>query len=202
VPVIEIPIVTVEPYYKAFMPAIKFRIQLGEARSSAKSAERIIGGFLNVDVSILKDKGSWDTVWLGRFTLPIAASSERPLNQYTTEQIFALSIDINNSMFDFIKTLNGDDIVFLLTFSGFALWYKTDNTQVVYSTNEPFGTGETSREAALSVDKWKKLISAYYRDLTWLPVSRETYAKIAAILNDEGITPDEFVDRAIKDRKK
>jgi hypothetical protein len=54
------------------------------------------------------------------------------------------------------------------------------------------------RVSALPVDKWRRLLSHYYRNLSWIAVSRDTYSEFKRHMDEQGLTPDELMKQLMK----
>jgi len=190
VPGLDIGIITVEPNYDALVPAIRFKIQV----KNAILAETITWGLLTCDVYLSvegKDR------WLGKFAsiLPTPLTDkERELSEN-----FALTMDINNAMSEYLKAIEGEDITFKLIFK---TQYQFTSYSGSYLSSKFYGDREfIERRAALPVDKWKRLLSTFYRNITWIAISRETYSLLKEKADREGLTLDEVIRRALIERR-
>jgi hypothetical protein len=183
-PGLNIGTVFIETNYEALIPTVKFKIQV----MNATPAEPITGGFLNVDVySVVEGKDRW----LGRFTSifpPISTQTEVIEN-------FGLTIDINNAMFELLKVVEGEDVIFKLIFRTLYQYIRSG----IYELSSTFHGNVATIEkiATLPIDKWKRLLSTYYRNLTWIAISRETYLLLKEKMEREGLTPDEIIRRSL-----
>ena len=187
-PGLDIGIVTVEPNYEALIPTLKFKIQV----TNAIPTESITCGFLDVDVYL--SAGGKDR-WLGKFTSNLPISEGSVLTQAEVIENFGLTVDINNAMFEILKIIEGEDVTFKLVFK--TLYQYTSSG--VYRLSSTFhGNVRTiNRITALPIDKWKRLLSTYYRNLTWIAISRETYSLLRERMEREGVTFDEIIKRSL-----
>ncbi|MEM0049572.1 MAG: DUF6084 family protein [Candidatus Bathyarchaeia archaeon] len=192
-PQLNITMVTVEPDYDALLPTIKFRIQI----ANETPAETITLGILEYDVYLLKGNKS---LWLGRSTLRLPTSEHVPLIR-TTEIVenFGLPIDVTNAMFEYLKTVEEEDITFQLKFRC-SYYYRSGGT-LMSSYYFAGDTPELSKHAKLPIDKWKRLISTFYRNLTWIAISRETYSLLKERADREGATLDEVIKKSLSGGK-
>jgi hypothetical protein len=189
-PGLNIGIVSVEPNYEALIPTVKFKIQV----MNATPVEPITGGFLDVDVYLIA--GGKDRL-VGKFTSILPISESSALTQIEVTENFGLTIDINNAMFEILKVVEGEDITFKLIFK--TLYQYTPSGTGVYRLSSTFHGGATivTKTATLSIDKWRRLLSTYYRNLTWIAISRETYSLLKEKMEREGLTPDEIIRRSL-----
>ena len=200
-PGLNIGVVTVEPDYEALVPAVRFKIQV----RNETPGEPIVHGHLECDVYLAA--GGRD-MWLGRFVLSLPVSEGAPLTRDIEVSVrFPLTIDINNAMVEHLKVLEGEDITFKLIFSASYQWLES-GTGRLRSTSSFFGPTPSptpptavTKIATLPIDKWKRLLSTYYRNLTWVAVSRETYSLLKERADREGLTIDEVIRRVLAERR-
>jgi len=178
-PQIEIRVQRVEPLYEDYAePTIRFT---GEITNRA--GDRVFFTYLQCMIK-LSDKG----LILGN--VPLIIGELRQNQPESFEMPFSFSIDSSNAMHELLKHPDLEDVTFELTFSGFCLWNPLNQTVVNY---QPIGTTQTIE---LPVDKYRRLLSTHYRDLTWISVSREIYHKLRDLMNREGATTlDELISR-------
>jgi len=197
-PGLDIGMVTVEPDYSALVPTVRFRIQVKNAIPS----ESIVHGLLECDVYLTT---GGKNMWLGRFVKILPASESAPLIRDAEITVsFALTIDINNAMVEHLKVLEGEDITFKLAFSTSYQYLEGGPTRLLRATSNFYGPAlptVVTKEAKLPIDKWKRLLSAYYRNLTWVAVSRETYSLLKERADREGLTIDEVIRRVLAERR-
>ena len=56
-----------------------------------------------------------------------------------------------------------------------------------------------TQEIGLPVDKYRRLLSTYYREIAWISVSRETYHKLRDLRDRKGATTlDELISIMIE----
>ncbi len=196
---LDIPIVTAEPNYDAFIPTVRFRMQFSDANLNPQ--QPIMGGMIDCNVFL---KGE-PALWLGKFTISLPTISGN-MNPREINENFHLGVDVNSAMFDHVKTLEGDDITFNLVFTGYT--FLRQGQQNMLTTSEiPFmvkggAQAQITKETNISVEKWRKLISKHYRNLTWISISRETYSKLKKMLDEKGITPDELLSEFAEEKMK
>jgi len=97
-----------------------------------------------------------------------------------------LSIDLNNVIHEKFLTLEAEELTFKLKFSGFYLFSTRGSAP--HSVSPITFFGPPIHEVSLSIEKWRRMISSYYRNLTWLAVSRETYAELKKMMEEKGYT--------------
>jgi len=187
---IEIRVQRVEPLYEEYAePTIRF---VGDITN--RSNDRVLLVYLNCEIS-LKDKG----IVLG--TVPLVIDNLSPNQQKELKISFSFSIDSNNVIHDLLKQQELEDVVFELNFSGFCLKHPTSGSQYLSNLNSV--AINISQEIGLPVDKYRRLLSTYYRDIAWISVSRETYNKLKDLMNSEGATTlDELISKIIAEREK
>jgi len=188
VPGLDIGVITIEPDYDALVPAIKFRIQV----KNATPTESITWGLLTCDVYL--PVGGKDR-WLGKF----ASILPTGLTDVELSENFALTMDINSAMSEYLRAIEGEDITFKLVFK---TQYQYMYGSAFHLSSKFYGDrGFIEKRAALPVDKWKRLLSTFYRNLTWIAVSRETYSLLKERVDREGLTLDEVIRRALIERR-
>jgi hypothetical protein len=113
-----------------------------------------------------------------------------------------LTIDLNNAIYEKLLTLETEDIVFKLKFTGVCFFGSGSvSSNIFYSSRPelPPPRPEFIVEASLGVEKWKRMISSYYKKLTWLPISRETYAELEKLVKEKGyLSFDELIKDLLK----
>jgi hypothetical protein len=189
-PGLNIGIVTVEPNYDALIPTLKFKIQI----TNATPSEPITGGSLDCDVYL---SAGGKNRWLGKFISNLPISESYPLTQAEVIENFGLTVDINNAMFELMKIIESEDVIFNLVFK--TLYQYTPSGTGVYRLSSTFYGNVTtiSKTTSLPLDKWKRLLSTYYRNLTWIAISRETYLLLKEKAEREGVTLDEIIKRGL-----
>jgi len=183
-PQIEIRVQRVEPLYDRYAePTVRF---VGDITNRAN--DRVFLVYLQCEIT-LKDKG----ITLG--TVPVAVAN-LPQNQTKNfEIIFSFGIDSSNAIHDLLKQQELEDVNFILTFKGFCLFGPQG--QPLNNIQEPISV---TQEIGLPVDKYRRLLSTYYRDMTWISISRETYHKLRDFMDREGATTlDELISRMIEE---
>jgi hypothetical protein len=104
-PGLDIGVVLVEPDFEALIPTVKFKVQV----KNAAPHEPIRSCLLSCDVYLSiggKDK------WLGKFisTLPLSETNPLTTREIEIVENFALTLDVNNAMFEHLKALKDEDI--------------------------------------------------------------------------------------------
>jgi len=194
-PGLDIGSVIVEPDYEALIPTLRFKIQV----INHSPNEPIAHGLLSCNVYLsTKDKD----VWIGKFITVLPAEDGRPLPQVCEiVERFGLAVEANNAISEYLKVLEGEDLTFKLLFE-VAYRYGYYSGGAVYprfSTTFSNGLTTLAKTATLPIDKWKRLLSAYCRNLTWIAISRETYSPLKEMVNKgEGLTLDEVLRKALK----
>jgi len=108
-----------------------------------------------------------------------------------------LTIDLNNAIYEKLLTLETEDIMFKLKFTGVCFFGSGSISSNIFYSSRP----EFIVEASLGVEKWKRMISSYYKKLTWLPISRETYAELEKLVKEKGyLSFDELIKDLLKKR--
>jgi hypothetical protein len=192
-PGLDIGVVLVEPDFEALIPTVKFKVQV---KNAAAPHEPITSCLLSCDVYLSiggKDK------WLGKFisTLPLSETNPLTTREIEIVENFALTLDVNNAMFEHLKVLKDEDITFKLIFKAS---YIYQSGGVLHLSSSFYGTPPNStlpKTATLPINKWRQLLSTYYRNLTWIAVSRETYLLLKEKVDKEGLTLDEVIRRAL-----
>ena len=194
-PGLDIGSVIVEPDYEALIPTLRFKIQV----MNRSPNEPITHGLLSCNVYLsTKSKD----VWIGKFTTVLPVADDRPLPQVCeVVERFALAVDANNAISEHLKVLEYEDLTFKLFFEA-TYQYEYYSGGVRYSRfSTTFSNNLTTlnKIATLPIDKWKRLLSAHYRNLTWIAVSRETYSMLKEMVDKgEGLTIDEVLRKALK----
>jgi len=182
-PQIEIRVQRVEPLYDRYAePTVRF---VGDITNRAN--DRVFLVYLQCEIT-LKDKG----ITLG--TVPVAVAN-LPQNQTKNfEIIFSFDIDSNNAIHDLLKQQELEDVNFTLTFKGFCLY--SPQGQPLNNIQENISV---TQEIGLPVDKYRRLLSTYYREIAWISVSRETYHKLRDLRDrKDATTLDELISIMIK----
>lgn len=179
-PNIDIRIQRVEPLYDNYAePTVKF---VGDITNRAN--DRVFLAHFQCEI-ILKDKG----ITLGNIPFTIG---NLPQNQTKNFEIFfSFGIDSNNMIHDLLKHQELEDVIFTIKFTGFCLFGPQG--QPVNNVHEPISA---TQEVGLPVDKYRRLLSTYYRDIAWISVSRETYHNLRELMDKKGATT---LDELIKD---
>jgi len=170
-PQIDIRVQKVEPLYEGYAePTVRFT---GEITN--RTSDRVF--FIHLQCTIrLRDK---DLI-LCKVPLIIGQLAQ---NQPQSFEIpFSFSIDHNNAIHELLKHQEFEDVTFELIFNGFCLWNPPNQTVVNY---QPITATQT---ADLPVDKYRRLLSTYYRDLAWISVSRKAYHRLKELMNKTGKT--------------
>ena len=114
-----------------------------------------------------------------------------------------LSIDLNNAIHEKFLVLGTEDIVFKLKFSGIYFYRSGSHPHTVSPINffGPPTSATVVHEASLSIEKWRRMISSYYRNLTWLAISRETFIELKKLMEEKGYTSYDELIRDLLKRK-
>ena len=185
-PNLEIRVQKVEPLYDKYAcPTIKF---VGDITNRAN--DRVFLAYLQCEI-MLKDKD------MTLETVPVAIANLLQNQTKNFEIIFSFDIDSNNVIHDLLKQQELEDVNFILRFKGFCLFgaqgQPLNNIQENISLTQEIG---------LPVDKYRRLLSTYYRDIAWISVSRETYHKLRDLMNRKGATTlDELISIMIEREK-
>jgi hypothetical protein len=171
-PQLEIRIQRVEPLYDKYAePTVNF---LGDITNRAN--DMVFLAYFRCEVA-LKNGG----IVLG--TVPLAVPNLQYNLSKNFEVFFSFGVDPNNVIHDLLKQQELEDIIFAITFKGFCLY----GPQGQPLNNMLEGISQT-KEIGLPIDKYKRLLSTYYRDIAWISVSRETYHKLRELMNKKGAT--------------
>lgn len=110
-----------------------------------------------------------------------------------------LSIDLNNVIHEKFLALEAEDLIFKLKFSGI-YFYRSGSAPHSVSPITFYGsTATVIHETSLSIEKWRRMISSYYRNLTRLAVSSGTYAELKKVMEEKGyISFDELIRDLLK----
>ena len=131
--------------------------------------------------------------------------SNLPLGQSKDVKIqIPLSIDLNNVIYEKFLALEAEELLFKLRFSGFYFFRSSTSAPHSVYPITFYGTPASSTivlEAPLSIEKWRRMISSYYRKLTWLAISRETFLKLKRIMEEKGYTSYDELLRNLLERK-
>jgi hypothetical protein len=196
-PGLDIGSIIVEPDYEALIPTLRFKIQV----INRSPNEPITHGLLSCNV-YLSTKGK--DIWIGKFATVLPVADDRPLPQMCeVVERFTLAVDVNNAISEYLKVLEGEDLTFKLFFE-VAYQYEYYSGGVRYSRfSTTFSNGSTTlaKVATLPIDKWKRLLSTYYRNLTWIAISKETYLLLKERVEKEGLTLDEIIRWALIERR-
>jgi len=186
-PQIEIRLQRVEPKYDSYAePTVKF---IGEITNRAN--DRVFLVCLQCTIK-LRDKG----LILGNVPLIISQLEQNQPKRFEIDLSF--SIDSNNAVHELLKHQELEDIIFELMFTGFCLFIPPNATQV--SQIATWSIPPRTLTIELPVDKYRRLLSTYYRDLAWISVSRETYHKLKELMNRKGATTlDELISTMIEE---
>ena len=178
---LEIKIHKVEPLYDVYAkPTVKF---VGEIINRVN--EKVFLVYLQCDIA-LKDKN----IKLG--SIPIVLSDVLQNQTKNFEIIFGFSIDSNNIIHDLLKQQELEDVNFSIALTGFCLYGPLG--QPLNSTLPLSITNEVS----LPIDKYRRLLSTYYRDIAWISISRETYHNLSKLKDEKGVTTlDELIKSMI-----
>lgn len=107
---------------------------------------------------------------------------------------FSFNIDSNNKIHDMIKyhqlSLN-DDILFDLVLNGFCFYSNEDNGPMKVTR---INTKEPIKSVSLYVGKYNSLLSNYYKDITWIPISRNIWQKLDKLKDQTGQTYEEIIE--------
>jgi len=115
-----------------------------------------------------------------------------------------LTIDLNNAIYEDLLALEREDIVFKLKFYGTYLFKPSGSAPHNVAQITFYGTSvQVVLEASLSVEKWRKMISSYYRNITWIAISRETFLELKKLLDEKGyVSYDELIKELLKVMKR
>lgn len=144
--------------------------------------------YLKCDVRLLRQ-----SILLG--TVPIFLANI-PLSPQTKPFEFTLgfSIDSNNRIHDLIKDQKlkyDDDIDLDVQVNGFYIFSRPD--QQAINVMDHIDLSETIRTVGLYVGKYNILLSQYYKNITWIPISIETRRKLEEFENKTGLMFDEII---------
>ena len=185
-PTIKIRIQRVEPLYDKYAePTIKF---IGDITNRAN--DRVFFAHFQCEIT-LKDK----EIILGNIPFTVA---NLPQNQTKNFEIFfSFDIDSNNMIHDLLKQQELEDVIFTIKFTGFCLFGPQG--QPPNNVYEPISI---TQNVGLPVDKYRRLLSTYYRDIAWISVSRETYHTLRELMDKKGATTlDELIRNIIGESK-
>ena len=204
-PHLEILITSVDTRMDCALPTIEFTL-----RVSNRTGEISDLCILNCEIYLAKKptpRGAKPTItqedlYLSRaqvliHSLPVGQSREAKIQ-------VPLGIDLNNVIHEKFLALEAEELVFKLKFSGFYLFRTSSSVPHSVSPITFFGPPATAtviHEASLSIEKWRRMISSYYKNLTWLAVSRETYAELRKIMDNRGYTSYDELIRDLLKRK-
>lgn len=182
-PNLDIRIQKVEPLYDKYASStIRF---IGDITNRAN--DRVFMVYLQCEIR-LKDI----EITLG--TIPVTVANLSPNQTKNFEIIFSFSIDSNNVIHDLLKQQELEDVNFILTFRGFCLFGPQGQPPHNIQDNI-----YAIQETGLPVDKYRRLLSTYYRDIAWISVSRETYHKLRNLMDKKGATTlDELISIIIE----
>ena len=191
-PQLEILITSVDTRMDCALPTIEFTL-----RVSNRTGEVSDLCILNCEIYLAKEPTTRATkptigqedLYLDRaqvliHNLPVGQSSEAKIQ-------VPLSIDLNNIIHEKFLALEAEELTFKLKFSGFYFFRTSGSAPHSISPITFFGPPATAtiiHEVPLSIEKWRRMISSYYRNLTWLAVSRETYAELKKMMEEKGYT--------------
>lgn len=186
-PQLDIPYVSVTIDNNFIVPTIVFNFQVFN-----RAGERLILGVLYCDI-LLGD------LYLKKETIIV---SNLNVGQSQEVKIFLpITIDFNNVIYEKLLALNIEELKFLLVFLGNSV-YQSGSTfnlsPAVFQVQTRGGIttqGEIEKEATLSIEKWKRMVSSYYKDITWIAVKRETYQHLKKLVDEQGFIS---FDEAIK----
>ena len=154
-------------------PTIKFS---GQAVNKAGDLMHFC--YLSCDVSL---KATTELI-LGSAPVVIAPLLQNQPKNF--EFVFSFTIDANNVIHEMMKKQELEDVFFKLNLKGFWLHGPPGGQPPFSSSNTP----SFHCEIGLPVDKYRRLLSTYYRNLSWVSVSRETYSLLTDLMNKKGFT--------------
>jgi len=185
---------SVEPVYNALIPTLKFKLGI-QNRSDNDYA------ICNLSVDAYLVLGQ-DSMLIGSIQVPPFPLPRREVKDITFN--LPLTIDVNNAIFERLKVIQSEELIFRLKMRGLCMFKSSPSAPSYTVTPRLFieggraSTEEIVREAKLSVEQWRKLLSEYYRNLTWIAISRETYLKLKKIVDKTGYTFDELMEKLLE----
>ena len=185
-PSLELTMIKADPLYEGYAsPAVKF-----SAQAVNKASDHIHFCYLSCNVYLKAAK----QLMLG--STPIVMTGLGPNQPRDVEFTFSFDIDANNAIHDVVKQPELEDVPFRLHFIG-SLLFGPPGQPSASSTDASF-----EREIGLPVDKYRRLLSTYYRDLSWISVSRDTYSQLKDLMNKSGLASmDELIQQLIGSSK-
>ena len=185
---------SLEPIYDALIPTLKFKLGI-QNRSDHDYAMCN----LSVGVYLVLDQ---DSVFMGFIQVPPFSLPRREVKDITFH--LPLTIDINNAIFEKLKVIQSEELIFRLKIRGLCMFKSSPSapsytvTPGLFMEGGRANTEEVVRVTKLSVEQWRRLLSEYYRNLTWIAISRETYLKLKKIVDKTGYTFDELIEKLLE----
>ena len=185
---------SVEPVYNALIPTLKFNLGI-QNRSDNDYA------ICNLSVDAYLVLGQ-DSMLIGSIQVLPFSLPRREVKDITFH--LPLTIDVNNAIFERLKVIQSEELIFRLKIRGLCMFKSSPSppsymvTAGLFIESGRAGVNEVIREARLSVEQWRKLLSEYYRNLTWIAISRETYLKLKKIVDKTGYTFDELMEKLLE----
>jgi len=191
---LDIRAISVEPVYDALIPTLKFNLGIQNRSDNDYPVCNLLA-----EVYLVLDQSD---LFIGSIQIPPFSLPRREIKDITF--YLPLTIDANNAIFERLKVVQSEQLIFRLKIRGSCMYKPAPSAPSYIVTTELFigsgraGKEEVIREAKLSVEQWRKLLSEYYRNLTWVAVSRETYLKLKKIIDETGYTFDELMEKLLE----
>jgi len=194
-PQIEVLVANVNARTDCVLPTIEISLRL-----TNRTSEQVLLAILQYEVYLAEQAtqhGARPTITAqDRFlTSGIVAINNMSAGQTREVKIqIPLTIDLNNAIYEQLLALEKEDIVFKLRFYGTNI-FRSGSSQPNVAPITFYGTGnQIVLEAGLSTERWRRMISTYYRNLTWIAISRETFLKLKKLLDEKGyVSYDEVI---------
>jgi hypothetical protein len=123
---------------------------------------------------------------------------KRPDDPKEFNILFSFSLNSSNAVHNLIKSMHldlKDKINFNIQLSGFSTGLTNSFENINFT--------RTDQSIDLHVVDYMTLVSTYYNDLSWIPVSRDTYSMIKRIADSKGsISIDEVLRNIIDIKEK
>jgi len=194
-PQIEVLVANVDARTDCVLPTIEISLRL-----TNRTGEQVLLAILQYEVYLAEQatqRGARPAITAqDRFlTSGIVTMNNMPAGQTREVKIqIPLTIDLNNAIYEQLLALEKEDIVLKLRFYGTNI-FRSGSSQPNVAPITFHGTGnQIVLEASLSTERWRRMISAYYRNLTWIAISRETFLKLKKLLDEKGyVSYDEVI---------
>jgi len=195
-PQIEVLVTNVDARLDCVLPTIEISLRL----ATRAGGEQVLLAILHYEIYLAEQttqRGARPAITTqDRFlTSGITTINNMPAGQTREVKIqIPLTIDLNNAIYEQLLALEKEDIIFKLRFYGTYI-FRSGSSQPNVAPITFYATGnQTVLEASLSTEKWRRMISAYYRKLTWIAISRETFLELKKLLDEKGyVSYDEVI---------